>query len=127
MNSYDMRQIFIWIYIYGYVNTQKIIENIDLDEFAELVKKHKDKLVVGAHALDHLSMAQRKIYTEDKLTSPVLRERPTGVGLQKNGRYAVFYKRDNGYLKLIIALTDIGSLEIVTFINPADKPYLERL
>ena len=107
------------------MNTQKIVENIGLDEFAELVKKHR--LVVGAHALDHVSDGQRKIYDEDTLMHAVSKERPAGVGLQKNGRYAVFYRRDDHYLKLIIALTENGTLEIVTFINPADIPYLERL
>lgn len=108
------------------MNTQKIIERIDKDQFKELVSKYKTKIFVGGHALEHLSMGQRKLYEEDNLKNPLLKEKPVEIGLQKNGRYAVYYTRNKGFLKLILSIMD-NRLEIVTFINVETIPNLEKM
>ena len=106
------------------VNTTKIVEKIDLETFRSLIERCECR--IGAHALDHLSRAQRNIFKADELLRPLISEKPAGIGLQKNGRYAVFYRRNKGYLKLIIGV-DIPVLEIITFINVDGLPNLERL
>lgn len=108
------------------VNTTKIIEKIDADTFKEIVNKNKDNIFVGAHAFDHLSMSQRKIFKEEDLIKPLLQETPIQIGLQRNGRYAVFYRRDKYYLRLIISVS-VKKLEIITFINTENLLNLERL
>jgi len=108
------------------VNTTKIIEKVEIDKFKELVCKCENNIFVGAHAIDHLSNAQRKLFNEDELKKPLLQEAPEAIGLQRNGRYAVFYKRNKYYLKLIIGV-NIKRMEIITFINTEGMPNMERL
>ena len=108
------------------MNTTKIIEKIEPDRFQELIRKYENAIFVGAHAIDHLSMAQRKVFKEDALIKPLLQELPAGVGLQRNGRHAVFYKRNKYYLKLIIHI-EAKRIEIITFINTENILNLERL
>jgi len=108
-----------------FVNTTRIIEEFDISEFIEIVDKYKSRISVSLHALDHLSDSQRRLFNIDELVVPLLKERPCGVGLQLNGRFAVFYKRNWGFLKIILS---IGSrLDIITFINTGNMPNLKRL
>lgn len=107
------------------MNTIKIIENVEISHFQDIISKSKN-LQIGSHALDHLSEAQRKVFDEKALTNTLLRENPRGVGLQRNGRYAAFYRRDYGYLKLIVSVKN-DKIEIITFINIENMPNLQRL
>lgn len=91
-----------------------------------MIDRYKSKIEINLHALDHLSNSQRKLFKEGELISPLLNETPCGVGLQKNGRYAAFYRRNWGYLRIILSITEL-KLEIVTFINTKDIPNLNRL
>jgi hypothetical protein len=98
------------------VNTTKIIERIQSSDFKELLLKRKNNISISPHALDHLSMAQRKVFSEEELTKPLLHETPELIGLQRNGRYALYYKRKKHYLKLIVNVT-VVKMDIITFIN----------
>ena len=108
------------------MNTTKIIREVSLEEFNELILEYKDRIIVNPHALDHLSDSQRKLYKERDLFDPLLRENPRGVGFQKNERYAAFYRRNFGFLKIILEVKE-QKLEIITFINTETMPNLKRL
>lgn len=108
------------------MNTTKIIKEVSLEEFKEIITKYKDNLIINPHAFDHLSDAQRKVFKEEDLINPLLKENPRGVGLQRNGRYAAFYRRNWGFLRIILEIKD-PKLEITTFINTETMPNLKRL
>ncbi len=108
------------------MSTTKIIKEVDLEEFKEIILKYKNNIDVNPHALDHLSEAQRKLFKEEELISTLLRENPRGVGLQQNGRYAAFFKRNWGFLRIILEIKE-PKLEIITFINTETMPNLKRL
>ena len=107
------------------MNTTKIEEWIDLEEFKELISNHKSNILVSPHALTHLSIAQRLIFNESELINPIMNERPEKVGKQRNGRYAAFYHRKNGYLKIILE-RKTQKLEIITFINVDIVPSITK-
>ncbi|MBS3147395.1 hypothetical protein J4219_00760 [Candidatus Woesearchaeota archaeon] len=104
----------------------KIIDSLDIAIFKQIIEDYKSKLSVSAHALDHLSIAQRKILNEDSLKKIVLSEEPRGIGIQKNGRYAVYYRRTDGFLKIILEKKE-QRLEVITFINADSMPTLGKL
>ena len=108
------------------MNTTKIVKDVNLEEFKDIISKYKDKIEINPHALDHLSDAQRKVFKEQELLNTILNENPRGIGLQRNGRYAAFYRRKWGYLRIILELKDPKS-EIITFINTETMPNLKRL
>jgi len=108
------------------MNTTKIIKEISLGEFKEIISKYKDNIILNIHALDHLSDAQRKLFKEESLKNPLLKENPRGIGLQRNGRYAAFYRRNWGFLRIILEIKE-PKLEIITFINTETMPHLKRL
>ncbi len=56
----------------------------------------------------------------------IIKENPQGIGLQRNGRYAVFYKRKEGFTKIICEIKR-NNFEIITFINTDNMPNLKRL
>jgi hypothetical protein len=105
------------------MSTSRIRERVDPDDFLDLV--HHRKIVIGTHARDHLSIAQREVYREDQLILTISNETPVLVGLQENGRYAAYYQRAGHYLKLILA-DKTTRLELVTFINTRVLPSIER-
>ena len=94
--------------------TAKLIKRIDRAVFEKIVAERE--IVVSAHALDHLNIFQRNIYDENCLINVLRKERFYFVGLQKNGKYAVFFRRKDHYLKLIVVVTDL-KVKIVTFLN----------
>lgn len=108
------------------MNTTKIVKEVNLEDFKEIISKYKDNTYVNPHALDHLSDAQRKVFKEQGLIDALLKENPRGVGLQRNGRYAAFYRRNWGFLRIILEIKD-PKLEIITFINTETMPNLKRL
>ena len=88
------------------MNTTKIVREVDLEDFKEIIFKYKDNIYVNPHALDHLSDAQRKVFKEQSLIDALLKENSRGVGLQQNGRYAAFYRRNWGFLRIILEIKD---------------------
>ena len=97
------------------MSTTKIIQIVSRSEFNELILAHDSKVLISPHALIHLSLAQRVAFDEKHLKKILLKEKPRGIGLQRNGLYAAFYRRKRGFIKLIIKITH-SKLEIITFI-----------
>ena len=75
------------------MNTTKIIEEVSPEQFGEIISKYKGNISISPHALEHLSDSQRKIFNEKELILTLIRENPRGIGLQRNGRYACFFRR----------------------------------
>jgi mRNA-degrading endonuclease RelE of RelBE toxin-antitoxin system len=108
------------------MNTTRIIEEVGKDRFREIILKYKNSIKIGSHAFDHLNEAQRKVFNEDSLCNTILREKPHSIGLQRNGRYAVFYRRKEGYLRIILEIKE-SRIDVVTFINTDNIPHMKRL
>ena len=105
------------------MNTARIIERVDNEQFNRITDKYQSNVYVSPHALDHLNNAQRKVFKETDLINILVKENPVFVGLQKNGKYAAFYRRKWGYLRIIFCVAP-NRLEIVTFINTENIPHL---
>jgi mRNA-degrading endonuclease RelE of RelBE toxin-antitoxin system len=108
------------------MNTTKIIESVGLDRFNEILPKCKDNIHVSPHALDHLSDAQRKLFKADDLIRILTGENPRGVGLQRNGRYAVFFRRKEGFWRIIVNFENAG-ITVITFLITDTMPNLKRI
>ena len=108
------------------MNTTKIIEEVSINRFKQIIFDYKTKIKVSLHAIDHLSDAQRKVFKEEELIDILTKETPKGVGLQRNGRYAAFFRKKSGYIRIIFELKE-EHLEIITFINTDTMPNLSRL
>ena len=108
------------------MNTTKLIEEISKARFVAILNKYKKKIVASPHALDHLSDAQRKVYKESDLINTLTKESPRGIGLQRNGRYAAFFRRKQGFIRIIFEIKH-PKLEIITFTNPENMPNLKKL
>ena len=106
--------------------TTKIIKEISYNEFKEIISKYKEDITVSLHALDHLSDSQRKIFNKKDLIDPLIKEKPKGIGLQQNSRYAAFFKRKDYYLRIIFEIKG-SKLEIITFLNTDYLTNLKRL
>ncbi len=96
------------------IYTTKPIKEISTKDFRYLTKEKK--VVVSPHALQHLSNKQRKVFNIEELASMVERESPRKVYLQENERYAAYYRKSDGYRKLIIEIRDDKTI-VVTFID----------
>jgi len=79
------------------------------------------KVVVSPHAIWHLSNRQRKVFNEEELISLVERENPRKVYLQENERYSAYYRKSDGYRKLIIETRDDKTI-VVTFVDMSEIP-----
>jgi len=101
------------------IDTHRPLKEIDLLNF----KVHiSDKsVVVASHALDHLSNAQRKVFKEEDLIEMLTKETPRKIYLQANGRFSPYYRRSDGYRRLIIDI-DKDKVTIVTFTDPDVLP-----
>lgn len=108
------------------MNTTRIIEAVSKDRFKRIISKYKNNIHVSPHAFFHLNDAQRDVYNEQHLINILLQERPHLIGLQKNGRYAAFYKRKDHYLRLILEIKET-KIELVTFINTEYIPHIKRM
>lgn len=108
------------------MNTTKIIESVSKTDWADILQTYKSKIYVSSHAFEHLNKAQRKVFKEKDLIDTITNEKPAGVGLQRNRRYAVFFKRDKYYLRIICIVKE-HKLEIITFLNTENIPNLKRL
>jgi len=96
------------------IYTTKPIKEISAKDFRYLIKGKK--VVVSPHALQHLSNKQRKVFNIEELVSMVERENPRKVYLQENERYAAYYRKSDGYRKLIIEIRDDKTI-VVTFVD----------
>ena len=101
------------------IYSTKPIKEISKEEFKYLIKGKK--VVVSPHAIWHLSNQQRKVFNVEELVSMVEKENPRKVHLQENGRYAVYYRKSDGYRKLIIEIRDDKTI-VVTFVDMSEIP-----
>ena len=97
--------------VYG----NKIERKIEVSGFLETIKKYEPShIFFTEHSFFRLSEAQKKIYSSDELKRIIKKEIPILVGIQSNGNYAVFYKRKDKTIKIILGLED-HKINIVTF------------
>ena len=95
------------------------IKEIDILSFKDL--KSNKEIRVSPHAFDMLSERQRKVFKEEELLYMVARETPRKIYLQENGRYCAFYRKTDGYRKLILEFEE-NILSIVTFVDVVEIP-----
>ena len=101
------------------VDTTRPIKEMSKAELKELLRGKS--LIVSPHAVDHLSEGQRKIFKESELFNMIGRETPRKAYLQKNGRYAAYYRKKDGYRKIIIEIEGERAV-VVSFIDTAELP-----
>lgn len=94
--------------------TTRIVKRIELIEFKDLIDKYENFIEVNPHANFRLDDAQRKVYKDEYLVEILTKEHPVLIGIQENGRYAAFFRRKEGYLRIIFAVDPI-QIEIGTF------------
>lgn len=99
--------------------TTKPIEYLDKLRYKRIIANKN--IIVSPHALDHLSLRQRKVFKEEDLIHMLRDEKPRKAYLQANGRCAVYFRRADGYRKLIIEVED-SKVTIVTFIDNLEIP-----
>ena len=103
----------------------RIIKRINVKDFIHVLKS-SNKISVNPHALDRLSESQRALFKSEQLLKILIYENPRGIGLQTNGRYCLFYRRNFGFIKIILEFK-IDGIEIVIFMNVENMYNLERL
>ena len=101
------------------VFTTRPIEEIDELTFKNV--KVNREIEVSLHAFDHLSAQQRKVFKEEELIHMLERETPRKIYLQANGRYSVYYRKEDGYRHLVLEIED-KKIIIVTFIDTLELP-----
>ncbi len=92
----------------------RIIRYLSDYEFHDFLRQYKNRITVNEHAYFRLSEMQRKVYKEGALLKTLKEEKPIRVGIQQNGRYAAFYHRKEGYLRIVFKVSSPG-IEIITF------------
>ncbi len=102
----------------------RITHTISRTEFKGIISKYKDRVLCSQEALFRLNEGQRKLFKEKELVHIIKNEEPTMVGIQQNLRYAAFFKRKEGYLRIIFALRK--NLEIITFFITRYLPMLKH-
>jgi hypothetical protein len=101
------------------IYSTKPVTEISTEEFQYLIKGKE--VIISPHAIWHLSNHQRKVFNVDELINIVLRETPRKVYLQENGRYAVYYRKSDGYRKIIIEIRSDKTI-VVTFVDTSEIP-----
>ena len=97
----------------------KPVKEVSKEEFQYLIKGKE--VMISPHAIWHLSNRQRKVFNVDELINIVLRETPRKVYLQENGRYAVYYRKSDGYRKIIIEIRNDKTI-VITFVDATEIP-----
>jgi hypothetical protein len=93
------------------------IRELSRSEWNEMIRGKTIR--ISEHALDHLSIAQRKLFIGSQLTR-MLGQNPRKAYLQDNGRFATYHRTAEGYRKLI---TEIGEdIVIITFMDVIEVP-----
>ncbi len=87
-----------------------IIKQLNTEEYKQLIKN----IQISPHARFRIDEGQRKVYKDEYLIETLEKEQPELAGIQENGRYAAFFRRKEGYLRIIFTATP-EKTEIVTF------------
>lgn len=98
---------------------------VKIDEYDELIKRYEEQIKVSPHAYFRLADTQRKVYKDDYLKNVLKDERPKLVGIQQNGRYTAFFKRKEGYLRVIFSVNHEEHIEIITFYITNNMPRIK--
>ena len=101
------------------IDTNRPVKELTFDEFKEQVGRRVAYVV--DHASVHLSEAQRKVFNKQELIHMVEKERPKKIYLQANGRFSNYYRRSDGYRRLILEI-EANRIAIVTFTDPDELP-----
>lgn len=101
------------------IYTTKPIEEIHESDYKDLLRNRSKS--ISPHALDHLSQKQRKAFKEEELFHMLEKEVPRKIYLQSNGRYAAYYRKSDGYRKLILEAEE-SKITIVTFMDTLELP-----
>ena len=101
------------------IYSTKPVKEIRKEEFKRLIKGKK--IIISPHAIWHLSNRQRKVFNVDELIGMLKKENPRKVYLQENGRYATYYRKSDGYRKLIIEIRNDKTI-VVTFADMNEIP-----
>ncbi len=101
------------------IYTTRPVKELNLIELKELLRSKQT--ILSIHSLDHLSSGQRKLFKEEDLINTVEKETPRKAYLQENKRYACYYRKSEGYLKIILDI-DKTSITIVSFMNVPEIP-----
>ncbi|MFH1637355.1 MAG: hypothetical protein ABIB71_02945 [Candidatus Woesearchaeota archaeon] len=104
------------------IYTTKPIKEIGTEEFKRLLKKKN--IIISSHAADHLSTKQRNIFKESELINIIRKEKPRKVYLQQNARFGAYYRKSDGYRKIIIELEGEKAV-VVSFMNTIEIPKIK--
>ena len=97
------------------MSSTRIVKKVDPSEFRKLVTPYKRSILINPHAYFRLNERQRNVYKDEHLISILTEENPIWVGIQQNGRYAAFFGRKNGYLRIIFQVSQQKKFEVITF------------
>ena len=101
------------------IYTTKPVQELSVQEFQYLIRGKN--IVVSPHAIWHLSARQRKVFNVGELVHMVGKENPRKVYLQENERYSAYYRKSDGYRKLIIEVSEDRTL-VITFMDLGEIP-----
>jgi len=104
------------------INTTKPIKVITKSEFKNMLINRI--IEPSFHTLDHLSLNQRKVFKRQDLIKMIEKETPRKIYLQQNRRYAVYYRKKDGYRKIIISFEDKKAV-IVSFMDTKEIPKIK--
>ncbi len=99
--------------------TTKPVKELNKTEFKIIIKDKE--IVISPHAYDHLSSKQRKIFKDEEIFNMIRKENPRKIYLQVNGRYSAYYRKKDGYRKLIISIEN-NNVIVVSFMDPPEIP-----
>lgn len=100
------------------IYTIRPVRELDELELKELLRNKS--IIISTHAFDHLSIGQRKLFKETELINTIQKESPRRIFLQENQRYALYYRKSKGYLKIILEIEK--NIVIVSFMNTLEIP-----
>jgi len=107
------------------ITSTRITTKLTVENLRELLGKNGCNVVIGPHALQRLSQSQRKVFNQNELITPLLKDSPSIAGQQENGNYALYFRRKEGFLKIILAEKK-DRLEIVTFMHTQSTPIIRE-
>jgi len=97
----------------------EIKKELTKSEFKQWIRDKE--IIIGSHALDHLSESQRKVFNAEDLLYMLEKETPRKVYMQENGRCRIYYRKKDGYREIILEVKE-QIADIVTFLDPIELP-----
>ncbi|HLF54490.1 MAG TPA: hypothetical protein VI612_02110 [Candidatus Nanoarchaeia archaeon] len=100
----------------------RIVKEVGYADYYEFIENCV--ITINRHAYFRFNDVQRKVYKYEYLKSILKEEHPVFVGLQQNGRYAVFFRRKEGYLRIMFNKHP-KCIEIITFYITDNLPRIK--